>query len=294
MNRSWQLAVGFCIVLTASPAFAQSRGGGGGGGNSFGSSGSSGFGSSSGGGSGADISGGFGSNTQGGFGDTSQFGQTTGMNALSSGIGSPAVGLGLPPLNGSMSGSSRSGGSGSSSSRGGGSSSFGSTTSSRGGSGGGLANGRSSGSSSRSSSRSVTGMTGNRSPGRNSGGFGMNGMAGMNGGMGRNGMSRGGGIGVQQAVRPVIQIGFDDMPQALQPPVVAQSISTSFAQNTVMPQLAQMKVNIDANGFATVQGTAKTNRERIMAAALLSLEPGVRGVRNEVSVPPIASLPASR
>jgi len=99
MNRLSLLAVGGCLLLASSPVLAQSGGGRGGGGSGGGGSGGggSGLGSSSN-AFGADISNGFGSNSQSGFGNLDQFGQTTGMNALSSGIGSPATGLGLPPL----------------------------------------------------------------------------------------------------------------------------------------------------------------------------------------------------
>jgi len=124
--------------------------------------------------------------------------------------------------------------------------------------------------------------------------LGMNGMTGM-GGMGRNAMNRSrGGIGVQQSVRPVIQISNELVP-AWTPPVISQLATTSLLNNQFLAAgMQQMQVNVDTNGFATVRGTANTNRERTMAAAMLSLEPGVRGVRNEIVIPAQPSLPASR
>jgi len=281
MNRSSFLTMACCVLL-ASPAFSQTRSGSGsssgrGGGSSGSSSGSFG-----------DFGSGFDSNQQGyQFGDLSQFGQTTGMNALSSGIGSPATGLGLPALSNSSNSNSRTGRSGSPNT------SFGSISQNRGGASGGGMSGRSGSTGRSSTGRSVTGMTGSRSPGRTGNAFGMNGMNGMNGG-GRGNRLGNHLIGVQQSVRPVVQVSFDDFPTMLQPPAVAQTANTSFAQNQVLPGFQQMKVNVDVNGVATVSGTAKTDHERALAAAMLSLDPGVRAVQNQITVPAQASLPASR
>jgi len=141
----------------------------------------------------------------------------------------------------------------------------------------------------------VTGLTGSRSPGRTGalGMNGMNGMSGMNAG-GRGGRLGSHLIGVQQSVRPVVQVSFDEFPPVINSPAVAQMAATSFAQNQVLPGFQQMKVNVDVNGVATVSGAAKTDHERALAAAMLSLDPGVRAVQNQIPVPAQASLPASR
>jgi len=277
MSRSSLLTVGILALVAASPVSAQNRGGGGGNsGSSFGgSSGGSGFGGSGSNNSGGDVSAGFGGNSQSGFGDTSSFGQSNGLSALSSGIGTSATGMGASS-GGTLN-------SGSSSSRNGSSRSSSGGSSNR--------NGRSS----TSGRNSVTGMTNQRSPGRNgmSGMNGMNGMAGMNG-MGRNNRISPRGIGVQQAIRPVIQIALD-LPTSLQTTAVAQAANASFAQNQLLSNSMQgVQVNVDSSGVATVRGNATSNRDRTMAAALLSLEPGVRAVKNEIAVPPIASTPSNR
>jgi hypothetical protein len=291
MPRLSLFATGVLVLVAATPVLAQqSRGGGGGGASSgFSTAANQAFG-------GQAAMGGFGQGeTTTGFGDTSQFGQSTGVNALSSGIGTPASGLGLPPLGGSA----RQGSPGSTSSR---SSAFGSTRASTGGSTGagrGMSTGR----------NATTGMTGSRTTGRNTGLAGMSQFAGMNS-MNRNSMNRGGrnnagmgmgmnaqivgrGVGAQQYVRPVIQFAMD-VPPTLTPPAVAQSITQTFATNEAIGGLQQMQVNVEANGVATVRGTAQNERQRVIAAALLSLEPGVRAVRNEVVVPALPSLQNSR
>lgn len=124
--------------------------------------------------------------------------------------------------------------------------------------------------------------------------MGMNGMSGMNGmnnNMGRNGRLSSRGIGVQQAVRPVIQLSLDAMPN-IEPTVIAQAATTNLATNKLMPNLQGVQVNMDASGIATVRGTAANSREATMAAAMLSLEPGVRSVKNEITVTPASSTPA--
>ena len=273
MSRFSLFTVGLLVLTSASPAFAQSRRGSGSSGSSFGSSGGSsgsGFGSSS--GSGGDVSAGFGGNTVSGFGDTSSFGQSSGMNALSSGLGGSAAGMGLS-LGGSQGGS------------------MGSASSRR--------SGTNSGSRNQAGGRSgITGMTGQRSPGR-AGGFGMSGMTGIPGmnsfsNTGRNnrmGATR--GVGVQQAIRPVIHFAMDVPPPALAPTAVAQSINVSFAQNQqIAPSLQGVQINVGPAGVATVRGTATTEHQRTLAGAMLSLEPGVRTVRNEIVVTP-ATVPTA-
>jgi len=138
-------------------------------------------------------------------------------------------------------------------------------------------------------------MTGQRSPGRNNGSFGMNGMSGMSGmnGMGRNGRLSSRGIGVQQAVRPVIQISLDT-PSSLEPTTISEMTRTHLTTNQSVSSLQGVQVNLDTTGVATVRGVAANNRERILAAAMLSMEPGVREVRNEITLPPTPSLPAGR
>lgn len=265
MSRFSPFTVGLLVLIAASPAFAQSRNSGRSGSTSgFGSSGGSGFGSGS--GSTGDVSAGFGQNSVSGFGDTSSFGQSSGLNALSSGLGGSAAGMGL-----SLGSNSQGGSMGSASSR---------------------RSGTNSGNRSTSSRSGITGMTGQRSPGR-TGGFGMSGMTGIPGmnsfnNMGRNnrlGATR--GVGVQQAIRPVIQFVMDVPPPALAPTAVAQSINVSLAQNErIAPSLQGVQVNVGPAGIATVRGTATTEHQRTLAAAMLSLEPGVRTVRNEIVVNP--------
>ena len=115
----------------------------------------------------------------------------------------------------------------------------------------------------------------------------MTGQTGMNG-LGRNNRPGLGsrGIGVQQAIRPVIQIAMDTTP-VLTPTTVAQAANVTFSQNQVLSRNLQgVQVDVGPAGVATVRGTATTERERTMAAALLSLEPGVRAVQNEIVVNP--------
>jgi len=124
----------------------------------------------------------------------------------------------------------------------------------------------------------------------------MYGMTGGNGPVGsnirnnRNNRS----VGVQQSIHPVIVISLEDLPITMQAPAITQSAAASFAQNQVMPTLQQAQVNVDGTGLATLRGTARNDHERALAAAMLSLEPGVRGVRNEMAVTPPGSSTGNR
>jgi hypothetical protein len=73
----------------------------------------------------------------------------------------------------------------------------------------------------------------------------------------------------------------------LAPTAVAQSLNVSFAQNQrIAPSLQGVQVEVGPAGIATVRGAAATEHQRTLAAAMLSLEPGVRAVRNEIVVNP--------
>jgi hypothetical protein len=266
MTRPSSLAIGMLLLATA-VADAQSRSSGSrSSGSSFGSSGSS-FGSNAA-GSGTSISEGFGSQ---GFGDTSNFGQSTGMSALSSGMGGSATGLGRSSSSSSGSGNRT------------------------------RTNASASGQMSRtgvsSNRNSVAGMGGQRSPGRSSMMGNMGGLSSMMSGMnGMNGMGRGAlgnrGVGVQQSVRPVIRVNMAP-PPSLAPIVVAQALNSAISQAPSLSGVRQLNVNVDASGVATIQGSAATPHDRTLAAAMLSLQPGVRSVKNEIALPPIASPPAT-
>src|SRR5262249_13531146 len=154
--------------------------------------------------------GGFGGNGVSGFGDTSSFGQSTGMNALSSGRNGSANSLGRSSSSGSNSSSSN-------------------------------RNGSLSGSGNNYSNRNnigrntVAGTNGRRTQGRNNNMLGMGGMNGLNGmnNMGRNNRFSNRGIGAQQAVRPVIQVELDP-PDSLQAANIAQTATTTFSANQLM------------------------------------------------------------
>ena len=109
-----------------------------------------------------------------------------------------------------------------------------------------------------------------------------------------NGMNRGAlgnrGVGIQQSVRPVIRVNMPP-PPSLAPIIVAQSLNSALAQAPSLSGVRQLNVNVDAGGVATIRGSAVTSHDRTLAAAMLSLQPGVRSVQNEIALPPIASPP---
>jgi osmotically-inducible protein OsmY len=90
------------------------------------------------------------------------------------------------------------------------------------------------------------------------------------------------GVGVQQYVKPVIRIGFDPLP--IDAAAVAQTANAAFAQAEALPGFQQINVSVSSAGVATLRGTADSDRQKKLAAIMLSLDPGVRKVENEISV----------
>jgi hypothetical protein len=135
-------------------------------------------------------------------------------------------------------------------------------------------------------SRAMSSMNRNRGGGGGGGQgmAGLGGLGGMNGQM--NGMNR---IGPQMYVRPVFTI---DIPRATSNAVVTQkNLAESFASfpTPVLPAgsaVNRMSVTVDSGGVATLTGTAANLHHRRLAAAVASLEPGVRGIKNNVQVAP--------
>lgn len=89
------------------------------------------------------------------------------------------------------------------------------------------------------------------------------------------------GQGRTQRLRPVVQIAFP----TISSPHNDFSPTPTIALTRAMQGLDNVNISL-ADGVAIIEGTARTAHEAQLAAALLSLEPGVRSVRNNLTVEP--------
>lgn len=131
----------------------------------------------------------------------------------------------------------------------------------------------------RATGSSSTGSRGRNSGNRGSSQFG--GMSGMNGG--RGGMNNFGQQNSQQSTRRTqmsAQISFE-VPKLDSKAVVAAAQSP-LATN-VMPAGAGVSVQI-LEGVAVLTGSVPSKRDAALAAAVVSLEPGVRSIDNRLEV----------
>ncbi|MFO0946831.1 MAG: BON domain-containing protein [Planctomycetota bacterium] len=121
--------------------------------------------------------------------------------------------------------------------------------------------------------RRSTGFGNNTSGNRQrTNGFGQNAM---------NNFSRG-QRGRNSSVPPPVITRIDFPVESVSPNVVIDSAREVLGPQT-LPGIRDMNLQLN-NGVAVLQGVVKTEREARLAAALLSLEPGIRSVDNQLVV----------
>lgn len=79
----------------------------------------------------------------------------------------------------------------------------------------------------------------------------------------------------------VLQIGFE-APQV--PPAAIVEQATISLNPSNLPSARNVEVTVEGEGVGVLRGEVSTVEEARRAAALLSLEPGIRSVRNEMTV----------
>ncbi len=96
---------------------------------------------------------------------------------------------------------------------------------------------------------------------------------------------------VPQPMRVQLQVAFAAPRPA--PAVVANSVRTRLAKILTEHNIAQPAVTMEGD-TAVLRGVAATESQRLVLEKLVGLEPGVRQVRNEMTViaPPVATSPA--
>lgn len=109
------------------------------------------------------------------------------------------------------------------------------------------------------------------------------GIAGAGAGINRSGMgARGGSGGQVRRAQAHIRLEFE--PVAVPSAEIVRSTDLVLGPQTI-PGGQGLEIRV-AEGRATLTGTVRTRREADLAAAILSLEPGVRAVDNQLVVEP--------
>lgn len=101
---------------------------------------------------------------------------------------------------------------------------------------------------------------------------------------------RGGRSGEQLAV--AIELGFEP-PAVSAPEVLSTTLSTKIGQSKRIQTIEPIQVSL-VDGTAILRGVVATPHDRELAAQWILLEPGVRAVRNELTVAGKASSETSR
>jgi osmotically-inducible protein OsmY len=71
---------------------------------------------------------------------------------------------------------------------------------------------------------------------------------------------------------------------------VAETITARLTQSvTTTQQIKGLNVQVDDQGLATLTGQVESEAARRLAENLIRLEPGIRAVRNELTVQPTGS-----
>ena len=132
------------------------------------------------------------------------------------------------------------------------------------------------------------GMIGNRFTGQmGATGFqqfqGLQGFGNQFGNSNFNNRSGGNSSGDRLGVRPMMRIAFDA--PATTPSVATERVSAQLVRVVERrPELSNVTVLSDDEGRVVLRGTVANQDARELAAALVRLEPGVRGVVNELAV----------
>ena len=123
----------------------------------------------------------------------------------------------------------------------------------------------------------VSRLTGSSMGGR--GGFGSGGFGGGRGGFGGNNMNQ--NAQNENKVRAVIRIGFPiERPTSS---YTSERINQRLAAMPLPPSLANVQIGIDGR-IAVLQGQVNSPEDIRLIERLLSLEPGIDGIRNELSL----------
>ena len=123
---------------------------------------------------------------------------------------------------------------------------------------------------------------GNGGFGGNNGGFG----GGFGGQFGNQFGNQFGGAGATPArvIRPQQRVAFEySVPEAA---VVQETVTTRF-QSLPTPLMRGLTIAPEADGVFVLRGEVKSVAESKLAAAMLRQEPGVKTVRNELSIAPV-------
>lgn len=88
-----------------------------------------------------------------------------------------------------------------------------------------------------------------------------------------------------QVIRPQIQLGFQA--PTLAAPVLETTLTTRLASLPALESRADgVHMSADETGAVTLTGKVASDDDRRLLEALIRLEPGVRGVRNDLQVAP--------
>jgi hypothetical protein len=118
---------------------------------------------------------------------------------------------------------------------------------------------------------------------RNRAGGGANDRLNQNGGFGQNQFGNQAGNRPRTTVRAAQRVAFE-YPQPV-PAEVRTSLQTQFRQlSDRRPQLAGISIALDGGDQAVLRGEVATEDARKLAEAVARLEPGVRTVKNEITV----------
>jgi len=107
---------------------------------------------------------------------------------------------------------------------------------------------------------------------------------------GRNNRSRSRTTGTQRVIRPRLRIAF----QYTRPPLnlAVTSLSGRFGRlSSRRPSLANVRFETGADGEITLQGSVSSAETRKLAEIMAGMQPGVRKVRNELTVAEDAAVP---
>lgn len=128
--------------------------------------------------------------------------------------------------------------------------------------------------------RATTGQTNRRGTGQRA----FTGAARQGNNFGRNAMNpfSGNQRGQAASVPPPVITRIDFPIESVSPTVIVESARQVLTPVT-LPGIRDMNLELN-NGVAILQGVVKTEREAQLAAALLSLEPGVRSIDNQLVI----------
>lgn len=95
--------------------------------------------------------------------------------------------------------------------------------------------------------------------------------------------NRFGGSQSQRVVRPRLQIAFDHTPVAVT--AVQTNLNAEFRRlQTSRPELQNVQIQMGGNREVVLRGRVGSENDKKLAAMLARMEPGVRTVKNELTI----------